>query len=118
MKIATWNVNSLKVRLPQVLSLMQEERLDVLALQELKLTEEAFPYEEFSKLGYTTIVNGQKTYNGVAIVSKEKGKAEEKDNPFYKDIQKRIVRATVQGVRFICVYCVNGESVVLSLIHI
>ncbi len=111
MKIATWNVNSLKVRLPQVLSLMQEERLDVLALQELKLTEEAFPYEEFSKLGYTTIVNGQKTYNGVAIVSKEKGKAEEKDNPFYKDIQKRIVRATVQGVRFICVYCVNGESV-------
>ena len=108
MKIATWNVNSLKVRLPQVLTFLQEENLDVLALQELKLAGEAFPYEEFSKVGYKAVANGQKAYNGVALISKEEAKASGKDNPFYQDIQKRIIRDTIKGIRFISVYCVNG----------
>ncbi len=111
MQIATWNVNSLKVRLPQVLDWLQAANCDVLALQELKLDNPFFPVEEFTRLGYNCAFNGQKTYNGVAIISKYAIEEIVHDIPGYADIQKRVISATVNGIRIICVYVVNGESV-------
>lgn len=111
MQIATWNVNSLKVRLPQVLNWLESTNCDILALQELKLENQNFPLEEFTKLGYNCVFNGQKTYNGVAIVSKHLIEDIELDIPNYNDPQKRVISATIRGVRVICVYVVNGESI-------
>jgi exodeoxyribonuclease-3 len=111
MQIATWNVNSLKVRLPQVLDWLQNSGCDVLALQELKLDNPFFPMEAFSEIGYNCAFNGQKTYNGVAIISKHDIKDVVHDIPNYADIQKRVISATINGIRIICVYVVNGESV-------
>ena len=111
MQIATWNINSLKVRLPQVLDWLQTSNCDTLALQELKLDNPFFPVEAFNEIGYNCVFNGQKTYNGVAIVSKHTIEDVVNDIPNYTDIQKRVISATVGGVRIICVYVVNGESV-------
>jgi exodeoxyribonuclease-3 len=111
LKIATWNVNSLKVRLPQVLEWLDKTKCDVLALQELKLENHAFPLEAFTSLGFNCIFNGQKTYNGVAIISKEPLTEVCSDIPNYAiDIQKRVISATLNGIRIICVYVVNGAS--------
>ena len=71
MKIATWNVNSMKVRLPHVLEWLSANEPDVLVLQEIKQLTEAFPQEELAGAGYRSVANGQKTYNGVAVVSKQ-----------------------------------------------
>jgi exodeoxyribonuclease-3 len=111
MQIATWNVNSLKVRLPQVLEWMQNTNCDVLALQELKLDNPFFPIEAFTEIGYNCAFNGQKTYNGVAIISKHPIEEVVFDIPDYNDIQKRVISATINGIRLICAYVVNGESV-------
>lgn len=110
MKIASWNVNSLKVRLPAVLSWLKTHQVDVLALQELKLANELFPYEAFANIGYHAVVNGQKTYNGVAIVSKALGTEVIRDNPHLTDSQKRMICANVGGIRLINIYAVNGEA--------
>ncbi len=112
MKIATWNVNSLKVRLPHVLDWLTTTGCDVLALQELKLDNDANQklVAEFSAIGYNYIYNGQKTYNGVALVSKHQLDDVVYDIPNYDDIQKRVIAATINGVRVICAYFVNGES--------
>ncbi|QRN40761.1 MAG: exodeoxyribonuclease III [Neisseriaceae bacterium] len=111
MKIATWNVNSLKVRLPQILCWLQDNSIDVLVLQELKLSSEFFPVEEFENIGYQAVWNGQKTYNGVAIISRIDLHNSLLDNPFYKDKQKRIIIASINNIRIINVYCVNGEKI-------
>lgn len=111
MKIATWNVNSLKVRLPQVLDWLKYSQCDVLALQELKIDNDKFPKEEFNSHGYYFAFNGQKTYNGVAIISKFPMDQIEHDIPGFEDPQKRVISATINGVRVVCVYVVNGESV-------
>jgi exodeoxyribonuclease III len=111
MKIATWNVNSLKVRLPQVIDWLQSSNCDVLAVQELKLDNPFFPLQELQDLGYHCVFNGQKTYNGVAIISKHEISDVHHDMPDYDDPQKRVITATVNGVRIICVYVVNGESI-------
>jgi len=111
MKIATWNVNSIKVRLPHVLDWLRANPVDVLALQELKCQAEAFPQAELEALGYRAVVNGQKTYNGVALLSKHPLQDVVYDMPEYDDVQKRVVAATANGVRVISVYVVNGESV-------
>lgn len=110
MQIATWNVNSLKVRLPQVIDWLKSSNCDVLALQELKLDNDNFPLGIFNELGYHCVFNGQKTYNGVAIISKLPIEDVHYDIPQYDDIQKRVITATVGGVRIMCVYVVNGES--------
>lgn len=110
LKIASWNVNSLKVRLPAVLSWLKTHQVDVLALQELKLASEFFPYEAFANIGYHAIVNGQKTYNGVAIVSKTLCTEVIRDNPHLIDPQKRMICANVSGIRLINIYAVNGEA--------
>ena len=91
MKIATWNVNSLKVRLPQVLKWLEENPVDVLCLQETKLTDDKFPAAEIAAAGYLVEFSGQKTYNGVAILSRHPMTDVVKNNPLFPDEQQRII---------------------------
>lgn len=114
MQIATWNVNSLKVRLPQVLDWLATTNCDVLALQELKIENANFPLQTFTNLGYHCAFNGQKTYNGVAIISKLPLFDIVCDIPDYDDHQKRVITATIGDIKVICAYIVNGESVTSS----
>ncbi len=110
-RLATWNVNSLRVRLEQVLAWLSEHQPDVLALQEIKMIDELFPVEAFTALGYHIAVSGQPTYNGVAIVSRAPLLDVVMGIPGYDDPQKRVLAATVSGLRVICVYVPNGASV-------
>ena len=111
MKIASWNVNSLNVRLPHVLAWCADSRPDVLALQETKLTDDRFPVAELEEAGYQSVFSGQKTYNGVAILSREEAKDPVTDIPGLDDPQRRILAATVGGVRIVDLYVVNGSEV-------
>jgi exodeoxyribonuclease-3 len=111
MKIATWNVNSLKVRLPHVLDWLAASEADVLCLQETKLTDENFPEAEIEAAGYHVIYSGQKTYNGVAIISKQEASNVITDVPGLDDPQRRILGATIGGVRVLNLYVVNGQEV-------
>lgn len=111
MKLATWNVNSLKVRLPQVLQWLQENPVDVLCLQETKLTDDKFPADEIEKAGYQVVFTGQKTYNGVAILSKYGMSEVVRNNPRFEDEQQRIIAATIEGMRVVCAYIPNGQAV-------
>lgn len=111
MKIATWNVNSLKVRLPHLLRWLAENPVDVLCLQETKLTDDKFPVAEINEAGYQVAFSGQKTYNGVAILSKLPILDVVKNNPRFDDEQQRILGATIGGVRIISAYVPNGQAV-------
>ncbi len=111
MKLATWNVNSLKVRLPQVMEWLMINQPDMLCLQETKLSDENFPEQEIAAIGYHSVFSGQKTYNGVAIISKQKGCEVLTALPDFLDEQKRVVAATYGDVRIISVYVPNGEAV-------
>ncbi len=111
MKIASWNVNSLKVRLPQVLSWLEHQQPDVLALQETKLSDENFPLAAFTDAGYQIAFSGQKTYNGVAIVARSEIGDPVTDPPGLDDAQRRILAGTVNGIRIVNLYVVNGEAV-------
>jgi len=111
LKIASWNVNSLNVRLPHVLAWTAAARPDVLALQETKLTDDRFPAEELKEAGYQSVFSGQKTYNGVAILSREAATDPVTDIPGLDDHQRRILAATVGGVRIVNLYVVNGSEV-------
>lgn len=111
MKLATWNVNSLKVRLPQVLAWAGKQRPDVLCLQETKLEDVNFPRAEIEAAGYRVLFSGQKTYNGVAILSREPAAGTVTAIPAFPDEQKRVLAATIGGVRIACLYVPNGESV-------
>jgi len=110
MKLACWNVNSLKVRLPQVLQWLQTSQVDVLCLQETKLTDDKFPAAEIEAAGYHVEFNGQKTYNGVAILSRHPITEVVKNNPFFEDEQQRLLTVTVQDMRIICAYIPNGQA--------
>jgi exodeoxyribonuclease-3 len=111
MKIATWNVNSLKVRLPHVLDWLAATQADVLCLQETKMEDKVFPYAELDAAGYHAAHNGQKTYNGVAILARGTLEDVRFDIPDFADEQKRIVAATVNGRRIVCAYMPNGQEV-------
>jgi len=113
MKIASWNVNSLKVRLPHVLLWLEKTQPDVLVLQETKTIDENFPAEEIMAAGYQVVYSGQKTYNGVAILCKEQYLIEDvvTDLPSLEDPQRRILVATINGVRILNLYVVNGAEV-------
>ncbi len=111
MKIASWNVNSLKVRLPQVLDWLARSRTDVLALQETKLSDENFPADAIRAAGYQVTFSGQKTYNGVAILARSEPRDLVTDPPGLQDAQRRILAATVGDVRVVNLYVVNGENV-------
>ena len=111
MKIATWNVNSLKVRLPHVLDWLAENQPDVLCLQETKTEDKNFPADELNQAGYRVVYSGQKTYNGVAILSKTEPQDVVMGIPGFVDEQKRVIAATIDGVRIICAYIPNGQSI-------
>jgi exodeoxyribonuclease-3 len=111
MKLVTWNVNSLKVRLEQVQNWLAENQPDVLCLQETKTEDVNFPRSELQQAGYQVVFSGQKTYNGVAIASKLPAADVQYGLPNFEDAQKRLIAATVNGVRVVCVYIPNGESV-------
>ncbi|HEX4855248.1 MAG TPA: exodeoxyribonuclease III [Limnobacter sp.] len=113
--LATWNVNSLKVRLPHLLQWLQANPVDLLGLQELKLTDENFPLAELDALGYGAVYAGQKTYNGVAILYRKATMPVPTDVqvnlPSFPDEQKRVIAATFGDLRFISAYVVNGSEV-------
>ena len=110
-KIATWNVNSLRVRLPQVLDWLASAQPDVLALQETKLTDPDFPVTEIRAAGYEVVFSGQKTYNGMAILSRVSATNVIMDMPGLEDPQRRVLAATYGNVRVLNIYIPNGESV-------
>lgn len=111
MKIATWNVNSLKVRLAHVLEWLQTHSPDVLGLQETKLTDDKFPVAEIEQAGYSCVFAGQKTYNGVAVLSRNAAANVVTDVPGLDDPARRILAVDVDGVRVINLYVVNGQEV-------
>ena len=111
MKIATWNVNSLRVRLPHVLDWLEREQPDVLALQETKTEDANFPVKKLEMAGYQAIYSGQKTYNGVAILSRTPPVDVVTDLPGLDDPQRRILAATVNGWRVVDLYVPNGSEV-------
>lgn len=111
MKLATWNVNSLKVRLPHVLQWLAENPVDVLCLQETKTTDDKFPGAELEAAGYQAAFAGQKTYNGVAILSRSPLVEIVRNNPLFPDEQQRLISATTGGVRVICAYVPNGQAI-------
>ncbi len=113
MKIAAWNVNSLKVRLPQLLDWLAAQQPDVLCLQETKLEDVNFPQQAIADAGYAVAFHGQKTYNGVALLSRLGLDVGDVvcNNPHFPDPQKRLIAATVQGVRVISAYVPNGQEV-------
>ena len=114
MKIATWNINSLTVRLPQVLDWLAANPVDVLCLQELKLSDDKFPLQALADAGYQSAVFGQKTYNGVAILSRAPARNIVKNIVGFTDEQSRVIAATVDmpagEVRVINGYFVNGQA--------
>jgi exodeoxyribonuclease-3 len=112
MKIATWNVNSIRARMERVLPWLAERQPDVLCMQELKVEGEKFSDDEFTKLGYTTVSTLQKTYNGVAIASREPAADVRVGlDDGVEDPQARLISAVVSGVRIVCVYAPNGQTV-------
>jgi len=111
MKIATWNVNSMNVRLPHVLEWVTANNPDVLVLQELKQVSDAFPADALSEVGYASIANGQKTYNGVAVISRNQAADPVTEFPGYDDPQRRVLAATIDGIRIVDLYIPNGQSV-------
>ena len=111
MKLVTWNVNSLKVRLLQVIDWLENNQPDVLCLQETKLQDENFPVDEILAVGYRSVYVGQKTYNGVALLSKQTGDSIVTTLPGLEDAQKRIIAATYEDIRVVSIYVPNGENV-------
>ena len=110
-RIATWNVNSLNVRLPQVLDWLRDRQPDILALQETKLTDPDFPTLDIANAGYQAVFAGQKTYNGVAILSRLPASEIVTDLPGLDDPQRRVLGATVGEMRVINLYVPNGQAV-------
>ena len=111
MKIATWNVNSMNVRLPHVLEWLQSHEPDVLVLQEIKQLTEKFPAAALAEIGYHSIASGQKTYNGVAVVSKTPPADPVTDFPDVEDPQRRVLATTIDGLRVVDLYVPNGSEV-------
>ncbi len=110
-RIATWNVNSLNVRLPHVLDWLASARPSVLCIQETKLEDHRFPHAEMAAAGYRAIHSGQKTYNGVAILADTEPTDVVFGIPGFEDPQKRVIAATVGGRRIVCAYFPNGQAV-------
>ncbi|MGH8765191.1 MAG: exodeoxyribonuclease III [Burkholderiales bacterium] len=111
MKLAAWNVNSLKVRLPHLTDWLALAKPDVVCLQELKLEDPKFPRAELEAAGYQAAFSGQKTYNGVAILARSALADVSAGMPGFVDDHKRVIAATVNDVRVVCVYCPNGQAV-------
>lgn len=110
MQLATWNVNSLTVRLPQVLDWLATQPVDVLVLQETKTTDDKFPREAIEAAGYQVAFFGQKTYNGVALLSRQPSSDIVKNIPQFEDDMARVIAGTVNGVRVVGAYFPNGQA--------
>jgi exodeoxyribonuclease III len=110
LKLATWNVNSLAVRLPQLLDWLLANPVDAIVLQETKLTDEKFPHAELAAAGYAAQWFGQKTYNGVALLTRNAATDIVKNIPGFDDEQARVIAGTVDGVRVIGAYFPNGQA--------
>lgn len=111
MKIVSWNVNSLNVRLPHLQQWLAAFAPDIVALQETKLEDPRFPDTALAEAGYRSVFAGQKTYNGVAILSRDAAQDVQVGIPGFEDEQKRVIAATVGGLRIIDLYVVNGQDV-------
>ncbi|HUH94082.1 MAG TPA: exodeoxyribonuclease III [Casimicrobiaceae bacterium] len=111
MKLASWNVNSLAIRLPRLVDWLAANQPDIVGLQETKVEDARFPALEIAAAGYQAIFCGQRSYNGVAILSKLAAKDTCPDMPEFPDDHKRVLAATIGGVRFVCLYVPNGQSV-------
>lgn len=111
MRLATWNVNSLKVRLPHLLDWLAQNPVDVVCLQETKQQDADFPYSALLAAGYHSVFSGQKTYNGVAILSRIPANEVQYGIRDFEDEQKRVISATINDVRVVCVYIPNGQAV-------
>jgi len=110
MKLATWNVNSLAVRLPQLLDWLAQNTPDIVALQEIKLTNDKFPVAELEAAGYHACFHGQKTYNGVALLSRTATTDVVCNIPGFVDEQARVITASHHGVRVVGAYMPNGQA--------
>lgn len=110
MKIASWNVNSLTVRQSHVMEWLEAAKPDILGLQEIKQTGDAFPTDAFREIGFHALANGQKTYNGVATISRRPLADPLVDIPDLEDPQRRVLAATISGLRVINLYVPNGQS--------
>jgi exodeoxyribonuclease-3 len=110
LRLATWNVNSLKVRLPHLIDWLGRVQPDAVCLQETKTEDRNFPLTEIESAGYRVVYSGQKTYNGVAILSRAPLSAEARGIPDFPDDLKRVIAATVGDVRVICLYAPNGQE--------
>ncbi|VEG91884.1 exodeoxyribonuclease III [Legionella spiritensis] len=117
LKLASWNVNSLKIRLDQVLSWLEATNVDILALQETKLIDENFPVQPFTDRGFQVVYAGQKTYNGVAIISRYPLSEVVTDIPGLPDPQRRILATTVADIRLVNLYVPNGSEVESDKYH-
>ncbi len=111
MKIATWNVNSLRVRLPHLLDWLAAQAPDAVCLQETKCEDASFPAAELAAAGYCSVHHGQRAYNGVAILSRSEGGGVCRGIPAFSDEQSRVIAADIDGVRLVSVYVPNGQSV-------
>lgn len=111
MKIASWNVNSLRVRLPHVVSWLETNQPFALGVQETKVTDELFPHDAITEAGYKVVFAGQKTYNGVALMAKNALIDTVTDLPGFEDPQRRVLAATVDKLRIINLYVPNGQAV-------
>lgn len=114
MKIATWNINGLRARIDYIKLWLEERQPDVVGLQELKMQDHQFPHDEFTKLGYKAVTHGQKSWNGVAILSREPLELIETGLPGQADFGARLIRARVgegeRAVDFTTLYCPNGKN--------
>lgn len=110
MKLATWNVNSLAVRLPQLLEWLAAEQPDAIVLQETKLTDDKFPHAELTAAGWHSSWHGQKTYNGVALISRQPVENVVKNIPGFDDEQARVIAGSIGGLRIIGGYFPNGQA--------
>ena len=111
MRLATWNVNSLKVRLPHLLDWLAKQQPGAVCIQETKVEDAKFPRAEIEAAGYRVAFSGQKTYNGVAIISKSEPVNVQAGIPGFDDDQKRVIAATIEGIRVVCAYVPNGQTV-------
>lgn len=111
MRIATWNINGLRARLDYLRLWLEDRAPDIVGLQELKLADDAFPHDAFAELGYRAVVHGQKSWNGVAVLSREEPSDVRRGLDGEESFGARLIRADVAGVRFTTVYCPNGKRV-------
>lgn len=111
MKLATWNVNSLNIRLPQLIDWLKDHQPDAMVLQETKLTDDKFPHEAIRELGFHVHWHGQKTYNGVALLSRTAAADVQRNIPGHDDEAARVIAGTVEGLRIVGAYVPNGQAV-------